>query len=242
MQHPYGIHGDIRQPLGKTMKTLLSKIGLSALLAFAVLASAYADSSNDAGKTSVARPLSPGINAPAGNVFNFSGTFDAGTPTQTDRLFRDGVPSTCGSPKTFPGTLTGTFRHVVTGAYTNTTGSTVCAIVTLTTDATCAADVFATAYSGNFDPSNLGTNYLADSGSSLIGASQSESFAMSVPANGSVVFNINEANASPGTATCGFSLAVSVPVPAPVLGLRNLIFVGLGLLALGLIVIKRRMA
>jgi hypothetical protein len=177
-----------------------------------------------------------------GTQFTFSGSLDANTPTQTNRVFRDGVPSTCGSPKTFPGTLAGTFRHVVSSTFTNPSGNPICATITLTTDAACAADVFATAYSGSFDVNNLGTNYLADSGFSLVGASQSETFQMLIPGNGSVVFNINEAGAAPGTAVCGFSLTASTPVPAPLLSLRNLALLGLVLLALGLIVIKRRTA
>lgn len=224
------------------MNTKLSKFILSALLAFVVIGSAVADSSNDAGKRSSARPATPTRNAPAGTLFSFSGTLDANTPTQTNRVFRNGVPSTCGSPKTFPGTFTGTFRHVVTNALSNPSNSALCATVTLTTDAACAADVFATAYSGSFDVNNLGTNYLADSGFSLIGAAQAETFQVLVPANGSVVFNVNEANASPGATTCGFSLTAATPTPAPMLNLRNLILFGFGLLALGVLVIKRRSA
>ncbi len=227
------------------MNNLLSKLGMSALLAFAVIASATADNSNDAGKPSTARPAMPTQNTPAGTVFSFSGSLDANTPTQNDRVFRDGNPSTCSSPKAYPGNFGGgTYRHVVTGALNNSSGDAYCATVTLTTDATCDAntDVFATAYSSSFDVNNLGTNYLADSGSSLIGPSQSESFQVLVPANGSVLFNINEANNSPGRATCGFSLTAAAPVPAPMLNLRNLILFGLGLLALGMIVIKRRLA
>ncbi|MGH8040801.1 MAG: hypothetical protein ACREPN_02020 [Rudaea sp.] len=225
------------------MNNLLSKLGVSALLAFAVIASAAAVNSNDAGKPSRARPATPTQNAPAGTVFSFTGTLDANTPTQNDRVFRDGIPSTCNPPKVYPGNFGGgTYRHVVTGALNNSSGNAYCATITLTTDAACAADVFATAYSGSFDVNNLGTNYLADSGSSIIGASQSESFQVLVPANGSVVFNVNEANGSPGVATCGFSLTAATPVPAPMLNLRNLILFGLGLLALGMIVIKRRFA
>lgn len=223
------------------MKHIVNKIAMSALLAVAVAASASTTSSNDAGKNSLARPAS--ATAITGTLFNFSGSLTATTATQTDRLFRDGTPSTCGSPKAYPGNYgSGTFRHVVSTPFTNSTGSAICATVTLTTDAACAADVFATAYSGSFDVNNLGTNYQADSGSSIGGASQSESFQVLVPANGTVVFNINEANNSPGTAVCGFSLAASIPTPAPALNLRNLALFGLGLLALGLIAIRRRVA
>lgn len=222
------------------MKHIVNKIAISALLAFAVAASASTTSSNDAGKNSLARPAS--ATAITGTLFNFSGSLTGTTATQTDRVFRDGNPSTCGSPKTYPGNYgSGTYRHVVSTPFTNSTGGAICATVTLTTDATCAGDVFATAYSGSFDVNNLGTNYLADSGSSIGGASQSESFQVLVPANGTVVFNINEAT-NGGTAVCGFSLAASIPTPAPALNLRNLALFGLGLLALGLIAIRRRVA
>jgi hypothetical protein len=157
-------------------------------------------------------------------------------------VFRNGVPSGCGA-KVYPGNFgSGTFRHVVSNAYTNAGADPVCLTVTLTTDATCAADVFATAYLGSFDVNNLGTNYLADSGSSIIGASQTESFAVSLPAGASVVFNINEAGASPGTTTCGFTLAAApfTVTPVPTSNMRNLVWFGLGLLLVGLLVLSRR--
>ncbi|HST29038.1 MAG TPA: hypothetical protein VLK26_11800 [Rudaea sp.] len=234
--------------LGKTMKTLLSKIGLSALLAFAVIASASADSSNDAGKPSSAKAATP---SPP-SAFTATYTLTASSPTQIDRLTRDGVPSTCATPKTYPGGFSpGTpYVHLVTASFSNPTGSAVCATVTLAASATCVGNVFATAYSGSFNPGDLSANYLADSGSSLISASSSESFEVLVPANGSIVFNINEANQD-ATENCGFTIsspnliaaASAAPtIPAPALELRNLILVGLGLLVLGLIVIKRRMA
>lgn len=230
------------------MKTLLSKIGLSVLLAFATVASASADSSNDAGKTSPAKAATP----PAPSAFTATYTLTASSPTQIDRLFRDGTPSTCAAPKTYPGGFSpGTpYVHLVTASFSNPTGSPVCATVTLATSATCVGNVFATAYSGSFNPADLSINYLADSGSSLVDPSTSESFEVPVPAHGSIVFNISEASQD-ATENCGFTIsspdlvaaaAAAPTIPAPALDLRNLVLAGLGLLALGLLALKRRRA
>jgi hypothetical protein len=230
------------------MKISMSKLGLSALLAFAVIASAFADNSNDAGRISTAKPAMP----PSPSAFTATYTLTTSASAQDGRLFRDGVPSTCAAPKTFPGVFNaGTpYVHLVTASFSNPTASAVCATVTLATSASCVGNVFATAYSGSFNPADLSVNYLADSGSSILDPSTSESFEVPVPAHGSIVFDINEANQD-ATENCGFTIsspqlvaaaAAAPTIPAPTLDLRNLILVALGLLALGLIVIKRHKA
>jgi hypothetical protein len=238
--------------MGKTMETLLSKIGLSVLLAFAAVATASADSSNDAGKSSSAKPTGSAPNVPT--AFSATYTLNGSSPTQLGRMTRDATPSTCAAPKAYPGTFntTTSYLHTVSSAFVNPTASPVCATITLATTATCnpsgTGNVFAAAYLGSFNSADFSVNYLGDSGSSLINPSTSETFEIQVPANGTVVFNLNEAN-SVGGEDCTFTLsspdlisaAPAAPtIPAPTLDLRNLILVGLSLLALGLIVIKRR--
>jgi len=182
------------------MKAFLGKIALIATLTAASIPLAVADSSNDVGKPSTA------TKAPtAATVILDNYTIDSSSPTQSPRLFRDGNASTCASPKSFPGTLSGTFSHVVSNAYSNPTGSPVCATVTLTTDAACVDDVFATAYLGSFNPADLSMNYLADSGNSLISPSTSESFEVQVPAYATIVFNFNAT--SDGGGNCTFSIS-----------------------------------
>ena len=91
-----------------------------------------------------------------------------GDPTQTDRLFRDGVPSTCDAPKICPGAF-GDFlqHHYKSYTFSNNTGSTQCATIDIDTQCGQAGDfIFATVYSGSFNPLDLCENYLADEGSS----------------------------------------------------------------------------
>ena len=95
-----------------------------------------------------------------------SGSIDTGDPTQTDRLFRSGVPQTCP-----PTTTCATFGDGLPHRYdeytfTNTTGSTQC--VTVDTDTACTGTnfIFIAAYLGSFDPANICTNWIGDSGSS----------------------------------------------------------------------------
>lgn len=226
------------------MKSTLKKIVLFAALTAASIPLAIADSSNDAGKPSTA------TKAPtAATAILDSYTLDSSSPAQSLRLFRDGNPSTCAAPKSFPGTFSGTFSHVVSNAYSNPTGSPVCATVTLATDAACVGDVFATAYLGSFDSTDLSKNYLADSGSSLLGASMSESFEVLVPAYATIVFNFNTAFNDSGD-NCTFSISsrelvaanVEPPAPTPALDPRAIGLLILGLLAAGFIGIRRRVS
>lgn len=88
----------------------------------------------------------------------FSGTWDAGDPTMANRLFRNGTPSTCGSSKAFPGIFSGTNSYEIF-PFLNS-GSAECITITQTS----SVDTFLGVYSGTFDPTNLGLNYLGDMG------------------------------------------------------------------------------
>lgn len=137
----------------------------------------------------------------------FNGTLAAGDGTLAGgRLFRDAVPSVCGTPKVYPG-LSGTGPYYYdTYTFTNTTGSTQC--VTVTYVASGTGNAFATAYSGSFNPANLGTNYLADGGSSSVGAGGAlVSFGFNLANGATVVIVVNEATVS--EACTGYTLTVS---------------------------------
>lgn len=96
----------------------------------------------------------------------FSGALTGTSPTMANRLFRDGVASTCQTRKASPG------PYGVTGTYAYQTFQfTVAGVprcVTVTTDGTgCGGQmIFGTLYLGSFDPTNLSKNYLADAGAS----------------------------------------------------------------------------
>lgn len=102
-------------------------------------------------------------------VFNVTTTLDATAPPanplytattgiQTNRVFRNGVASTCAAPKVFPGTSALTGPHY--DAYSFTAVSSGCTTITYSG----SNNLFGTVYSGTFDPANIGTNYVADSG------------------------------------------------------------------------------
>jgi hypothetical protein len=135
-----------------------------------------------------------------------TGTIDSRDPTETDRMFRDGIPSTCAAPKVCPGVLgDGLPRHYDSYTFTNSTGSTQC--LTVDVDAmTCTGTnfIFLQAYLGSFDPSNLCTNYLADIGGS---PNSTGSFSFNLDDGQTVVIVVNEVD--PDAGCVGYSLTVS---------------------------------
>ncbi len=122
------------------------------------------------------------------------------------RLFRDGVPSTCAVPKAYPGTSGAGPFYYDTYNFTNTTGSSQCVSVTYT--ATGTGNAFVTAYSGSFNSASLGTNYIADGGSSSVGpAGAAVTFSFTLANGATVVLVVNEATTS--EACTGYSVSVT---------------------------------
>ena len=119
---------------------------------------------NCAGGGQSPTPTPTATGSPSGCIVN--GSIDTSDPTQIDRLFRSGIPQTCP-----PSTTCATFgdptpRHYDSYTFTNTTGATQC--VTVDTDTACTGTnfIFIAAYLGSFDPNNICTNWIGDSGSS----------------------------------------------------------------------------
>ncbi len=159
------------------------------------------------GGTPVTATVSVTPALPGASVQTINGTLDVGDPTLTaGRLFRDGLPSACGTAKTYPG-LSGTGPYYYdTYNFTNTTGSTQC--VTVSIVATGAGSAFVTAYSGSFTPANLATNYLADGGSSSAGpGGTTYSFGFNLANGATVVLVVNEPFVSEVCA--GYTLTVA---------------------------------
>jgi autotransporter-associated beta strand protein len=134
--------------------------------------------------------------------------------TQTNRIFRNSQESSCGSPKLFPGTVAGVLHY---DAYTFTNTSTEDACVTVELSASCDLEV--AAYLGSFDPGNINSNYIGDSGSSTAGSIIT--FSSTVPAGAQFVVTVNEVNPNAG---CGnYTLRLSgLPCPAPTLAITPL--------------------
>lgn len=83
------------------------------------------------------------------------------TGLQTGRITRDGVPSACGSPKTFPGVFTAAGSRQYDG-YTFSACRNGCADITVTS--TNGLALFSAAYSPSFNPGDTGVNYVGDAG------------------------------------------------------------------------------
>jgi cell division septation protein DedD len=147
-----------------------------------------------------------------------TGVIDASDPTQTDRMFRDGIASTCAAPKVCPGVLgDGLPRHYDTHTFTNTTGATQC--VTVDVDAmTCTGVnfIFVQAYLGSFNPADLCQNYLADIGGSPNPTGQ---FSFDLADGQTVVLVVNEVD--PDAGCVGYSMTIGgicgggTPTPTP---------------------------
>ncbi len=76
----------------------------------------------------------------------------------------------------------------------------------MTTDCPATTNpIFTVAYLGSFDPNNIGTNYLGDSGDS---PNPSNSFSVDVPANATLLINVQDIlDTAPGCP--GYTLTVS---------------------------------
>jgi hypothetical protein len=95
-----------------------------------------------------------------------TGSIDLSDPTQTDRLFRSGIPQTCPASTTCAIFGDPTPHHYDAYTFTNTTGAPQCVTVDTNTACTGTNFVFIAAYLGSFDPTNICTNWIGDSGSS----------------------------------------------------------------------------
>ena len=104
------------------------------------------------------------------------------TGVQNFRLFRDMIPSACGTAKAVPGIWPPTASVATNRQFDAYTFDT-CAIsaancVTVTLQGDNAVNLFAAAYSPVFNPGNIVENYLADAG----GSAASHSFSFDLPA------------------------------------------------------------
>ena len=120
-----------------------------------------------------------------------------------------------GSPKAFPGVVGGSYNYD-TYTFTNTSASEACVTVVLT--ASC--DVQAGIYLSAFNPANIATNYLADSGDSTEdGGASPQSCSASIPPGATFAVTVNEITS--GTGCSGYNLQLSgLPCPPPVLNIQ----------------------
>ena len=109
-------------------------------------------------------PTATPTGTPNGCIIN--GSIDTGDPTHLNNLVRSGIPQTCPSSTTCGIRSAPNPHHYDEYTFTNTTGATQC--VTVDTNTACAGVnfIFIAAYLGSFDPDNICTNWIGDSGSS----------------------------------------------------------------------------
>jgi hypothetical protein len=142
---------------------------------------------------------------PACTPIVVDGVIDASDPTQTDRLFRTGIPGTCDALKTCPGPFgDGQQHHYDSYSFSNTFGATQCVNVDINTACAGTNLIFATAYLGSFDPTDICTNYLADEGDS---PNPTQPFSFDLPAGQTVVLVVAEVTADAGCS--GYTMTVN---------------------------------
>jgi hypothetical protein len=139
---------------------------------------------------------------PSGCVVN--GSIDTGDPTQTDRLFRSGIPQTCPASTTCAVLGDGLPRHYDEYTFTNTTGATQCVTVDTNTPCTGTNFIFTGAYLGSFDPANICTNWIGDSGSS---PNPDQPFQFNLDDGQTVVIVVSEV--TPDAGCTGYTVTVS---------------------------------
>ena len=135
-------------------------------------------------------------------------------PSHTDKLANSNNPQTCGGTETCATSGDPTSFRYDAYTFTNTGGA---ACVTIDTNTACNADhaIFTSAYLGSFDPNNLCTNWVGDSG---FPPDPDQAFQVEVPGGQTLVVVVNEEH----HAGCpGYTLTITgfcpgiTPTPTP---------------------------
>jgi len=133
-----------------------------------------------------------------------SPSFPGTSGTQTGRLNRNGVGSTCAAPKVCDIFLTAPGRAFDSYTIPNNTGATACVDITLDTITQAACNLQVNGYLNSFDPANICTNYLADAGVSSGTPPNATNWTANVPAGDSLVIVVHTTN--PGEIGCEYDL------------------------------------
>src|SRR6266480_3578066 len=114
--------------------------------------------------TPTGTPTATPTGTPSGCIF--TGSIDTTDPTHLNNLVRSGIPQTCPASTTCAILSAPNPHHYDQYTFTNTTGATQCVTVDTNTACTGTQFIFIAAYLGSFDPNNICTNWIGDSGSS----------------------------------------------------------------------------
>ena len=144
------------------------------------------------------------------------GSIDLSDPTQVDHLNRSGIPQTCPASNSCEVAGDQLLHHYDSYTFTNTSGSTQC--VTIDTNSACSGVrfIFTAAYLGSFDPKNICTNWIGDSGFS---PDPDQAFQVEVPDGQTLVVVVSNFTANgtcPAyTLTVGGLCGAFTPSPTP---------------------------
>ena len=165
-------------------------------------------------------PTPTPMGSPSCTPIVVNGSIDTGDPTQSDRLFRSGILQTCPASTTCAVFGDGLPRHYDLYTFTNTAGATQCVNIDTNTACTGTNSIFIGAYLGSFDPANICTNWIGDSGSS---PNPDKAFQVDVDNGQTLVVVVSEVTPDAGcpgytvtiTGLCGGGGSTPTPTPTP---------------------------
>ncbi len=129
-----------------------------------------------------------------GSLGSGSNDWPSVSGTQTGRLNRNGIASSCASPKTCLIFDTTPGRAYDAYTFHNNSGATACVSVTLNVLEQTNSNYQVDAYLGSFDPANICTNYLADPGLSSGIPPSPVSMAFNVPDGMDFILDVHTTN------------------------------------------------
>lgn len=154
--------------------------------------------------TSILRPAAPStVSYSCSTLSDAQGSITTTNPIEAGRLFRDANPTLCSMRKSFPGLNDSNPRHFSAHWFTNSSGVDRCYAVAVNQACTGTHMTFFTTYLNNFNPADLGANYLADIGSSPI---PTGAYSFTVPAGANFGIVVNEVTPNAGCNGYAFTL------------------------------------
>jgi hypothetical protein len=137
-----------------------------------------------------------------------SGVLRDTDPTTDTRIGRDGTAATWAAPKPFPGLFGGTGTRAYK-AFTLANPYSVDLYLQISLDDLLdTGDVFAAAYLGSFDPTDLSVNYIGDPGFSPEIFGNPVTFQVILPVGEQIVLVVNQVNPDPADLPLRFGLLV----------------------------------
>ena len=145
-----------------------------------------------------------------------NGSITLADPTQTSRLFRDGILDTCAAPGTCGTPIGGTY-HYRLHQFHNYDTVTACVQFSITTACTGTNFIYPGAYIGGFNPASICTNNVASGGSS---PNPTTTMSFNVPANTDFDIVVAEVTANAGCPSYDFTLTGCPAVPVELMGIQ----------------------